>query len=75
MDLEGSLFICVSNILCACMCTRAESGLGDLDDLGHFDQFLMGQVGLIHKLNYLDVIQILIDHMFITKWHWHSVSE
>ena len=34
-------------MLCACMhvcmCTRAESGLDDLDDLGHLGQFLMGQ--------------------------------
>ena len=36
---------------------RAESGLDDSDNLGHF---LMGQAGLIYKLNYLDAIQIFI---------------
>ena len=32
--------------------SRIESGLDDPEYLGHF---LVGQVGLIHKLNYLDV--------------------
>ena len=36
------------------------SGLDDPDNLGHLGHFFgdMGQVGLIHKLNYLDVTQI-----------------
>ena len=34
---------------------RVESGPDDPDNLGHF---LEGQVGLIHKLNYLDVTRI-----------------
>ena len=37
--------------------------------------FLVGQVGLIHKLNYLDVTRILIDHMFFRKGHWYLISE
>ena len=37
---------------------RVESGLDDPDNLGHLGCFLVGQVGLIHKLNYLDVTQI-----------------
>ena len=39
------------------MCTRVESGSDDPDSLGHF---LEGQVGLIRKLNYMDVTQIAI---------------
>ena len=39
-------------------CTRVESGLDDPDNLGHLDHFLVGQVGLIRKLNYPDVTQI-----------------
>ena len=35
-----------------------ESGLDDLDNLGHLGLFLVGQVGLIHKQNYLDVTRI-----------------
>ena len=35
--------------------SRVESGLDDPDNLGHF---LEGQVGLIRKLNYLDVTWI-----------------
>ena len=38
--------------------SRVESGSDDPDYLGHLDHFLVGQVGLIHKLNYLDVTQI-----------------
>ena len=34
---------------------RVESGLDDPDNLGFEFTFLEGQVGLIHKLNYLDV--------------------
>ena len=34
---------------------KVESGLDDPDYLGHF---LVGQVGVIHKINYLDVIRI-----------------
>ena len=30
----------------------------DPDNLGHLGPFLVGQVGLIHKLNYLDVTRI-----------------
>ena len=37
---------------------RVESGLDDLDNLGHLDHFLVGQVGLLCKLNYLDVARI-----------------
>ena len=37
---------------------RVESGSDDPDNVGHLGHFLMGQVGLIHKLNYLDVIRI-----------------
>ena len=35
-----------------------EYGLDDPDNLGHLGHFLEGQVGLIHKLNYLDVTRI-----------------
>ena len=38
--------------------SRVESGLNDPDYLGHLGYFLEGQVGIIHKLNYLDVTQI-----------------
>ena len=34
---------------------RVESGSDDPDYLGHLGHFLVGQVGLIRKLNYLDV--------------------
>ena len=34
---------------------RVESGSDDPDNLSHLGHFLEGQVGLIHKLNYLDV--------------------
>ena len=37
---------------------RVESGLDDPDYLGHLDHFLVGQVGLIRKLNYLNVTGI-----------------
>ena len=36
-----------------------KNGLDDLDSLGHLDHFLVGEVGLICKLNYLDVTRIL----------------
>ena len=38
--------------------TRVESGLDDPDYLGHLSHFLVGQVGIIRKLNYLGVTQI-----------------
>ena len=37
---------------------RVESGSDDPDNLGHLDHFLVGQVGLICILNYLDVTRI-----------------
>ena len=38
--------------------------------------FLVGQVGLIHKPNYLDVTWIFnIDHKFFRKRHWQLISE
>ena len=37
---------------------RVESGLDDPDNLDHLGHFLEGQVGLIRKLNYLDVTRI-----------------
>ena len=37
---------------------RVESGSDDPDNLGHLGHFLEGQVGLICKLNYLDVTWI-----------------
>ena len=37
---------------------RVESGSGDPDHLGHLGHLLEGQVGLILKLNYLDVTRI-----------------
>ena len=40
---------------------RVESGSDDPDNLGHLGHFLEGQVGLIRKLNYLDVTQISHD--------------
>ena len=36
----------------------AVSGSGDQDNLDHLGHFLVGQVGLIHKLNYLDVTRM-----------------
>ena len=38
--------------------TRVKSGLDDPDNLGHLGHFLVGQVDLIYKLNYLDVTKI-----------------
>ena len=38
--------------------SRVDSGLDDPDNVGHLGHFLMGQVGLIRKLNYLDVTRI-----------------
>ena len=38
--------------------TRVECGSDDLDYLGHLGHFLVDQVGLIRKLNYLDLTQI-----------------
>ena len=38
--------------------SRVESGLDDPDNLGHLGHFLVGQVGLICKLNYMDVTRI-----------------
>ena len=38
--------------------SRVESGSDDPENLGHLGHFLVGQVGLIHKLNYLDVTRI-----------------
>ena len=46
-----SLYFCIMHV----PLIRVESGSDDLDYLGHF---LVGQVGLIHKLIYLDVTQI-----------------
>ena len=40
------------------ICTRIESGSDDPDNIGHLFHFLVGQVGLIHKVNYLDVTWI-----------------
>ena len=40
------------------MPTRVESGSDDPNNLGHLGHFLVDQVGLIHKLNYLDVTRI-----------------
>ena len=40
------------------MPTRVESGSDDPNNLGHLGHFLVDQVGLIHKLNYLDVTWI-----------------
>ena len=40
------------------MHNRVESGSDDPDNLGHLGHFLEGQVGLIRKLNYLDVNRI-----------------
>ena len=36
------------------------SGSDDPENLGHSGHFLVGQVGLIHKLNYLDLTQISV---------------
>ena len=61
---------CVS--VCFVYVIMVESGLDDSDNLGHLGHFLEGQVGLIWKLNYLDVTQI--SHVF-RKQCWHLVSE
>ena len=47
---------CVYVHLHACMCTRIESGLDDSRLSELLGSILMGQAGLIHMLNYLDVI-------------------
>ena len=52
---------------------RVESGSDDPDNLGNLGHFLVGQVGLIHKLNYLDVTQIFM--CLFRKQCWHLVSE
>ena len=38
--------------------TTVESGSDDLDRLDPLSHFLIGQVGLIHKINYVDVTWI-----------------
>ena len=38
--------------------TRVESGLDDPDYLDHLGHFLVGRVGIIRKLSYLDVTWI-----------------
>ena len=50
-------WLCCS-FLCVCVCLRVESGSDDPDNVGHLVTFLMGQVGIIYILNYLDVIWI-----------------
>ena len=52
--------IFLENILS--MVNRVESGSDDLDNLGHLGHLFVGQVGLFHKPNYLDVTQI--SHVF-----------
>ena len=47
--------------------SRVESGLDEPDYLGHLGHFLLGQVGLICKLNYLDVTQIYNRSHVISK--------
>ena len=48
--------------------TRVESGSDGPDYLGHLGHFLMGQVGVIHKLNYLDVTCIFNrSHVLLEK--------
>ena len=51
---------------------RFESGLDDTGTMWFtWVTFLMSQVGsFIHKLNYPDVIRILIDYVFIKMCHW-----
>ena len=50
------------NIIITCMLVythiRVESGLDYPDSLDQLSSFLVGQVGLIHKVNYLDVTHI-----------------
>ena len=52
---------------------RVESGLDDPDNLGHLGHFLEGQVGPIHKLNYLDATRIY--YMFFRKKCWDLVAK
>ena len=60
--------------VCSCIRIhiRVESGSDDLDNLGQLGYFLVGQVGLIHKLNYLDITRI---SQFFRKQCWHLISE
>ena len=51
---------------------RVESGSDDPVYLGHF---LVGQVGLILELNYLDVTRIFNTSHVLWKKHWHLRSE
>ena len=46
----------------------------DLNNLGHLNHFLEGQVGLIYKLNYLDVTQISLNFFIIIVWNQVVVS-
>ena len=50
--ITSKLSLCEYNMV---LWNRVESGSDDPDNLGHLGNFLEGQVGLIHKLNYLDV--------------------
>ena len=53
------------------MLTRIESGSDDPDYLGHYRvTFLVGQVDLIHKLNYLDVTHR--SHVLYSYARWLS---
>ena len=40
------------------VCFKVESSWMTPDNLGQLGHFLVGQVGLIHKLNYLNVTRI-----------------
>ena len=55
--IEWQINACIQIVFTLHGC-RVESGSDDLGYLGHLGHFLVGQVGLIHKLNYLDVTQI-----------------
>ena len=53
------LFNIISISICILYtCIRVESGSDDPDNLGHLNRFFGGSVGLIRKLNYLDVTRI-----------------
>ena len=57
--------------------SRVESGLDDLDSLGHLGHFFGGlsRLSSINWIICIVVTQVLIDRMFLRKMLWHVVVE
>ena len=55
MIYDGPSYLLKESCLLVNLLARVDGGSDDLDNLGHLGHFLVGQVGLICKLSYLDV--------------------